>query len=102
LQKITGHLLSIAPADVEAYLSDATLYLEFFGIVTIAWQWLKQATIANIALPSASSDTDKNFYQGKIATAQYFFEYELVKTASLSQRLKSTNRVTIRMQTDWF
>jgi hypothetical protein len=28
---------------MELYLADATLYLELFSIVTIAWQWLLQA-----------------------------------------------------------
>jgi butyryl-CoA dehydrogenase len=45
---------------------------------------------------------DQNFYQGKLATMRYFYEYELVKVDSLVKRLQSTDNVTIEMQSDWF
>ena len=38
----------------EMFLADATLYLEFFGIIAIAWQWLIQATVAKKALATKS------------------------------------------------
>ncbi|MFN8347299.1 MAG: acyl-CoA dehydrogenase [Spirosomataceae bacterium] len=102
VQKVTGHLLGLASQDVEAFLADATLYLEFFGITVIARQWLKQAVCAQKALNGSVSENDENFYRGKIATARYFFDYELVKTVSLAQRLTGSNRVTIDMQPHWF
>lgn len=41
LQEVTLHLTGRAiTAGPEKYLADATLYLEMFGIVAIAWQWL--------------------------------------------------------------
>jgi alkylation response protein AidB-like acyl-CoA dehydrogenase len=102
LDSVTRHLLGLLPSDTEAALSDATLYLELFGIITIAWQWLRQATVAQLALSKAVSDEDQNFYQGKLMTARYFFEYELVKTRSLAKRLQSSDRVTVQMQSEWF
>jgi alkylation response protein AidB-like acyl-CoA dehydrogenase len=102
VQKVTGHLLTLAPQNAEVFLADATLYLEFFGIVTIAWQWLKQAIQAQEALAQTVSESDRNFYQGKMATAHYFFEYELVKTISLSERLTSSDRTTVEMKVEWF
>lgn len=102
IQQVTGHLLAIAPQNVESFLADATLYLEMFGITTIAWQWLKQATEAHKGLTEATSEASNHFYQGKIATANYFFEYELVKTTALAKRLLSHNRVTVEMQPEWF
>ena len=100
-QKVTAHLLDIAPANTEAYLADATLYLEMLGIVTIAWQWLRQAIVAQKAL-NTDSELDTDFYKGKIMTAKYFFEYELVKVDALSKRLISTDYVTIDMKSTWF
>ncbi|MBO0937380.1 acyl-CoA dehydrogenase [Fibrella sp. HMF5335] len=100
LTHVTTHLLGLA-ADPNVFLADATLYLEFFGIVTIAWQWLRQATVAQLALPTAQGD-DVAFYHGKLMTARYFYEYELVKTLTLAHRLQSDNRVTLDMQGDWF
>ncbi len=45
---------------------------------------------------------DADFYQGKIMTAKYFFEYELVKVDGLAKRLSSDEKVTIEMQNAWF
>ncbi|WP_064196121.1 MULTISPECIES: acyl-CoA dehydrogenase [Emticicia] len=101
-QQATGYLLGLAgKGEIEKYLADATLYLEMFGIITIAWQWLGQAIVAERKLAEAH-DTDQNFYQGKLATLRYFYEYELVKVDSLVKRLQSTDSVTIEMQADWF
>ncbi len=100
LNKVTMHLLGLA-TDPAIFLADATLYLEFFGIVTLSWQWLRQATVAQAALPTAQGD-DVAFYNGKLMAARYFYEYELVKTLSLAHRLQSTDHVTLEMHGDWF
>lgn len=107
LDTVTRHLLGLMPTNTEAALSDATLYLELFGIINIAWQWLRQANVATHRLigqnlPDALSDDDQNFYNGKRMTARYFFEYELVKVRSLAKRLQSTNHVTVEMREEWF
>ncbi len=102
LGKTTKHLLTLASQDTEVFLSDATLYLEFFGLVTIGWQWLSMALVAQRNLADATSQADIYFYNGKLATARYYFEYELVKVASLSARLTSTDTVTIDMDANWF
>jgi hypothetical protein len=101
LQHTTGHLLGVAAHDHERFLADATLYLELAGLVVVAWQWLRQATVAQQALPAAHPD-DQNFYHGKLMAAQYFFEYELVKAPGLARRLQSPNAVTVAMQDAWF
>lgn len=99
---VTKHLLSLARKDLEIFLSDATLYLELFGIVTIAWQWLVQGIKAERALQAGASGDDADFYQGKIQTLRYFYEYELVKVDSLMKRLLSEDNVTVEMQAAWF
>lgn len=102
LQTVTTSLLNLAPQNKELFLADATLYLDFFGIITIAWQWLKQAIKAQKGLMKAISAEERNFYQGKVATANYYFDYELVKTSSLALRLTSHTTSTLEMQPDWF
>ena len=101
-QQATGYLLSLAEkGETEKYLADATLYLEMFGIITIAWQWLSQGIVAHEKLSNAH-EADQNFYQGKLMTMRYFYEYELVKVDSLAKRLQSEDSVTIEMQSEWF
>jgi alkylation response protein AidB-like acyl-CoA dehydrogenase len=99
---VTKHLLGLASKDLEIFLSDATLYLELFGIMTIAWQWLVQAIKAEEALQAGATGNDFDFYQGKIFTLRYFYEYELVKIDSLMKRLLSEDNVTVEMETGYF
>jgi len=69
-------------------LSNATLFLEYFGIVTIGWMWLKQAIVAEIKLSeNAVSENDKIFYESKLATNAYYFAYELPKSFALRKAL---------------
>ena len=103
LQEVTQHLLSIARQQgPEAFLADATLYLEFFGIVTIAWQWLQQGIAAQKALNNGARKKDLNFYEGKMFTLRYFFGYELPKTLGLAKPLLTNDGLTIEMQTEHF
>jgi butyryl-CoA dehydrogenase len=103
LQQVTQHLISIAGQDgPETYLADATLYLEFFGTITIAWQWLLQGLAAQKALNNGAKKKDLNFYEGKMFTLRYFFGYELPKTLGLAKRLMDDDRLTVEMQTEHF
>jgi len=59
LQDVTQHLVSIAQQQgPEVFLADATLYLEFFSIVTIAWQWLLQGVAVQKALNNGAKKAD--------------------------------------------
>jgi alkylation response protein AidB-like acyl-CoA dehydrogenase len=82
--------------DIERYLSDATLFLEFFGIVVVAWQWLKQAVVAQETLLTQNPQGDElAFYEGKLHTMKFYFHYEVPKTLGLAVRLKDPEVLTI-------
>ncbi len=104
LHKVSMHLLALAKQNkVETFLSDATLYLEMFGIITIAWQWLKMGIVAHKKLATTKMTADaNNFYQGKMHALRYFYEYELPKTHSLAQRLISDDKVTLDIANEYF
>ncbi len=92
LNNVTMHLIGIAQSgDTERFLSDASLYMEVFSNVTIAWQWLKIATAAELE----KSNLDELFYLSKIETMKYFYHYELPKTSSLIKRLMDDDVITI-------
>lgn len=96
LQELTMSLMGIAQKNgPEIFLSDATLYLELFGIIAIGWQWLKQGIISEQEKASVSRKYSFEFLQSKLHTLQYFFEYEIPKTEGLFVRLKSKNNVTL-------
>ena len=103
LQTVTRHLGSVAGQDgPEAFLADATLYLELFGIVTIAWQWLLQGNAIQKVLNTNAKKKDVNFYHGKMTALRYFYAYELPKTHGLTTRLLHTDGLTVEMHTELF
>jgi alkylation response protein AidB-like acyl-CoA dehydrogenase len=97
LQEVTMSLMPYAmQGDIERFLMDATLYMDMFGIITVAWQWLKQAVVAKQALLTQNPEGDElAFYESKIHTMKFFFHYEVPKTLGLSTRLKDTEVLTI-------
>ncbi|MEA5405539.1 acyl-CoA dehydrogenase [Arcicella sp. DC2W] len=97
LQKVTMHLLSIAAkGDNEAFLADANLYMEFFGITSVAWIWLKQAIVAKQALITQNlEESESSFYESKIHTMKFFYHYELIKNYALATRLTDTTLLTV-------
>lgn len=97
---VASTLLQKSKEGPAIFLADATLFLEFCGQLTIGWMWLNQTRTARRGL--ARPDADQNFYEGKLETANYFMEYELVKMKSLAERLNSSTYPTIDMKADWF
>jgi butyryl-CoA dehydrogenase len=103
LKKVTAHLVGLAmQGKIDIFLADATLYLEFFGIITIGWQWLLQAMAAHKALRMNPAGAEMNFYQGKLYTFRYFFQYELPKIEGLARSLLAGSRITADMKKDFF
>lgn len=104
LKEITVSLSGMAmKGEVELFLADATLYLDMFSIIAIAWQWMLQAIAAAGALQKGASEADRNFYQGKLHTCRYFFACELPKIKGITARLKeSADGLTVKMKPEWF
>jgi butyryl-CoA dehydrogenase len=92
LNQVTMHKLSKA-AQPDVFLADSTLYMELFGLIVVAWQWLKQGNVAAEAL--ANSSSEQAFYQDKIHTMKFFFHYEVPKALGLTKRLLDDEILTI-------
>ena len=103
LQNVTLYRVQFAlKGEVEEFLADATLYLELFGIIAVAWQWLAQGIVAQKGLSGDCSNTEKAFYQGKLHTMKYFFHYELPKIYGLGARLMEADGLTTDANTPVF
>jgi butyryl-CoA dehydrogenase len=103
LKAVTLHLAGTAQSEgAEIFLADATLYLELFGIVAVAWQWLLQAAAARAALNRQPGAKEADFYTGKLFAFRYFFSYELPKTAGLLRRLRERDPLTVEMDARFF
>ncbi|MFC5908810.1 acyl-CoA dehydrogenase [Streptacidiphilus monticola] len=82
------------PADVEERLANASLYLEAFGHVCVAWLWLEQGLACG-----ASEDP---FHEGKRQAMRYFFRYELPRVGPQLTLLAAADRTTLDMRAEWF
>jgi hypothetical protein len=76
--------------DAQLTLANASVYLEAFGHIAIAWIWLEQAIVAK----NATSD----FHEGKLSATRYFFRWELPKVDAQLDLLASLDRTTLDMQ----
>jgi butyryl-CoA dehydrogenase len=92
LNQVTMHKLSKA-AQPDVFLADSTLYMELFGLIVVAWQWLKQGNVAAEAL--ANNSGEQAFYQDKIHTMKFFYHYEVPKALGLTKRLLDDEILTI-------
>ncbi|MBC7413706.1 MAG: acyl-CoA dehydrogenase [Herminiimonas sp.] len=98
LIEVTGRLH--AAGDVNRTLANASVYLEAFGHLVLAWIWLEQALCAVSRVGDAGHDAD--FYQGKLQACAYFFKWELPKIAPQLALLESIDTTTLDMQDGWF
>jgi butyryl-CoA dehydrogenase len=96
-QKVTAHQFKLAAeGDMEVLLADANLYMEAFGILNVAWQWLLQGIVAAEALKKGGIQGEElTFYQSKIETLRFYFHYELPRLQGLYSRLQEDIHLTI-------
>ncbi len=92
LSEVTRTLWSAG--DAQLTLANATVYLEAFGHIAIAWIWLEQAL--------AAEAKEGDFYEGKRSAMRYFFRWELPKVDAQLDLLASLDRTTLDMQDAFF
>ncbi|HLM52933.1 MAG TPA: acyl-CoA dehydrogenase [Pseudoxanthomonas sp.] len=80
--------------DPQVTLANASVYLEAFGHIAIAWIWLEQALAAH----GQASD----FHDGKRQAAAFFFRWELPRVDAQLDLLGSLDRTTLDMRDSWF
>jgi butyryl-CoA dehydrogenase len=95
--KVVGFLTGFAQkGEFERFLSDATLFMDFFGTIVLGWQWLKLATAAKKALVTGDKTQTEEFFESQIHTMKFFFKYEIPKTAGLAQSMMDTEVLTLK------
>ncbi len=102
LEATTDELIKVRDAgEVTLYLANASIYLDTFGHIVIAWIWLMQAVAA---APKADSGTDaeRNFYRGKLQACRYFYRYELNKVPERLSLLSQADDTCVTMDDAWF
>ncbi len=95
LQRMTDVTATLwAVGDPQVTLANASIYLEAFGHIAIAWIWLEQAI--------AAQDRAGDFYDGKRQANAYFYRWELPKVDAQLDLLSSLDRTALDMRDAWF
>ncbi|NMP15467.1 acyl-CoA dehydrogenase [Thalassotalea sp. Y01] len=102
LQQVTTEVLAQSKQQqIDLVFSNSVSYLTMFGHITIAWLWLKQAVIANVALANQPHIDDQQFYQGKMQAMKYFFHSELPLTYHWGNLVKNIDSTCFDTKPDW-
>ena len=86
-----------AAGDMNVTLANATVYLEAFGHLVMAWIWMEQANVA-----ARSPNRHDDFHRGKFMACQYFIRHELPKVRPMLNLLDSLDRTTLEIRREWF
>ena len=82
-------------------LANASIFMEAFGHYVIAWIWLEQALVAEVAYLSAYG-SERNFYAGKCQAARFFYQHELPRVDPQLTLLEQMEMCAMEMQPAWF
>jgi alkylation response protein AidB-like acyl-CoA dehydrogenase len=101
---LTGYLMSATQHPTEIYKVGlgSVRYLLAVGDLLIGWRLLAQAGVARAALAGAPSASDKHFYQGKIATAEFFAKNMLPRLTAQRRVLENIDDDIMRVSEDAF
>jgi len=102
-QEVVHFLTDFAKkGDYERFLSDATVFMEFFGNIVVGWLWLDIAVKAQKALVLIDAKYSSGFYESKIHAMNFYFKYEIPKTKALAEVLMDEQVLTTSVEKQLF
>jgi butyryl-CoA dehydrogenase len=102
-QEVVQFLMDFAKkGDYERFLSDATVFMEFFGNIVVGWQWLDIAVKAQNAMVLTNANYSSVFYESKIHAMKFYFKYEIPKTKALAEVLMDEQILTTSLEKQLF
>ncbi|WP_297694995.1 acyl-CoA dehydrogenase [uncultured Eudoraea sp.] len=102
-QEVVQFLMNFAKkGDYERFLSDATVFMEFFGNIIVGWQWLDIAVKAQNAMVLTIANYSSIFYESKIHAMKFYFKYEIPKTRALAEVLMDEQILTTSVEKQLF
>jgi butyryl-CoA dehydrogenase len=87
--------------DARLALANASHYMTALGHLTIGWLWLWQAVVAQRGQAQAS-DTDRDFYAGKLQACRFFFATELPIAEHAARLVRDAEPSAFDMRPEWF
>lgn len=102
LMEVSQSLTALAEKDPNMALANASVYLDAFGRLTVAWLWLRQGLVAARALERQPAEDEVLFYKGKLQAAAYYFDWELPQVDTAWRILSEVNGIAYDMQDAWY
>lgn len=87
--------------DLTRRLANASVFMEVFGHYVVAWVWLEQWLVAEVANLSAYG-AERHFYAGKCQTALFYFRSELPRIDPQLLVLEQMDMTAADMRPEWF
>ena len=85
-----------AKGQFNTYLADATLFMEYFSTMVVAWQWLKMGLKAHQMKEAGDNTYSEAFLESKIHTMKFYFHYEMPATGSLKHIILNPEMLTLK------
>ena len=102
-QEVLQFLMEFAKkGDYERFLSDATVFMEFFGTIVVGWLWLDIAVKSQNAMVLSDTKYSSAFYESKIHAMKFYFKYEIPKTKALAEVLMDKHVLTTANENQLF
>jgi len=102
-KKVIGHLMPHAlKGNYERFLADASIFMDFFSTIVVGWQWLKTANNAKKLLVTQTGNQPNSFYESKIHTLKFYYNYEMIKTKGLAKIIMNDEQLTITATKELF
>ncbi|MCA6074667.1 acyl-CoA dehydrogenase [Fulvivirga sedimenti] len=99
--EIVNFLMEFAQkGDYERFLSDATILMEYMGIIVVGWQWLEIALTA--IDPEKGGNESTAFTRAKLQAMKFYFRYEMPKAIGLSVTLMDKEAITLQDDSELF
>ncbi|PID37535.1 MAG: acyl-CoA dehydrogenase [Pseudomonadales bacterium] len=98
---LTARIGMQAMQNPDAVGGAAVDYMYFSGYVTLAYLWARMALIAQTEL-NAYETTERDFYDAKVKTAQFFFAKLLPRTETYIKRIDSGVEPFMSMKVEQF
>jgi len=100
VETVTSTTLALSQVALQGksklFLANASVYLDMLGHTVIAWIWLEQAWAA-AQKQHGGSESEGNFYEGKLQACKYFYRWELPKIKQQAQLLESLDDTCLNM-----
>jgi len=100
LERATRWIVENFPANSRAVAAVSVPYLKLFGTVAGGWTMVRAALIAQEGLKLP--DADREFLEGKLATARFYVEHELPKAAAFAREVTHGAASVLALDPDKF